>query len=121
MNTLIKGFGMLIILITSFFIVTCVVIKTSAQSQLDQNLNRAIQQTMKVLDDQRYPITTNEQLISEFHTNFFSSMDSNQEVKFKIYGVDVENGLFDVEVSLTYSYLNGQKGQVKSHRTMVLE
>ncbi|WP_249029101.1 hypothetical protein [Tannockella kyphosi] len=121
MKTCIQGFCMMIITIITILFLSTIHIKSNHQNEVDLALTTAIQQTLKVLDDQRYPIESNEELISEFARNFFIQINSDSEVEFVIYGVDYEKGLLSIEVTMYFQYIDGKTGTVNSKQTMIID
>ncbi len=121
MKTMIKGSIMAIIIIQCFFITLAVLSKSSRQTEVDLALNNAMYQSLKVTDDKRYPINSNEDLISEFSQNFVIQINSYSDVEINIFGIDYINGFLDVEVVLHYTYTNGQSDHVTSRRSMIID
>ncbi len=112
---------MLSITLLVILIMMYVTTKSLLQGEVDRATNNAIYQTMKILEDERYPIISNEELISEFKNNLFIMIQSDSAMIVRVYGIDYEKGFLDVEVILQYKHALGFVEEVKSRRSMIIE
>lgn len=121
MKTCIQGLGMMIITLVTILFMSAIHIQSNHQNEVDLAMTSAIQQTMKVLEDSRYEINSNEQLLSEFSRNFFIQINSDSEVELTVYAIDYKKGILSIEATMYYQYIDGQRGSVSSKQTMIIE
>lgn len=121
MKTIVKGFCMLVIILFFILMMLGIFNKTSRQYEIDTSLNSAIMQTMNVLNDQRYIISSNEELISELHRNLLLQINSDCDLDIYIYEVDYLKGILDVEVTATFNYSDNREGAVTSRKTVIID
>lgn len=121
MNSLIKGFGLGVITLLVVLILSCVVTKSNRQNEVDESLNTAIHQTMKVVEDNRYKISSNEELLAEFNRNLVSQFTSNSNVDVIVYDVDYAKGILDIEIEMTFKYPHGTSDKVSSRKTVIID
>lgn len=121
MKSLIKGIGIGSILLLTILIISCVVAKSNRRYELDTSLNAAIHQTMKIVNDQRYQITSDEEFTAELNRNLLLQLNSDSKVEIIIYDVDYQSGFIDTEVILTFTYPHGAKGTVSDRKTMIID
>lgn len=121
MNSVVKGFGFSIIVLLTTLIISCVVTKTNRSNEIKESLNTAIQQTVKIIQDKRYVIASNEEFVAEFYRNLLLQLDSDSKVDIAIFESDYQNGLLDAQVSLTFTYPHGMKDTVSTRKTILLD
>lgn len=121
MPKVIKTIGIGVIIALVILIISCLVSKNTRQSEIDTSLNTAIEQTIKVVHDERYKINSNEELVAEFNHNFFLELNSNSKTDIIIYDVDYQKGLLDVEIKSTFKYPHGVEDTVTSRKTMIID
>lgn len=121
MKSVMKGIGVGSILLLTILIISCVVAKSNRRYELDTSLNTAIHQTMKIVHDQRYKITSNDQFVAELNRNLLLQLNSDSKVQIVIYDVDYQTGFIDTEVILTFTYPHGAKGTVSDRKTMIID
>lgn len=121
MKSLVKGIGIAVIILLTVLMISCVVAKSNRQYELDTSLNTAIHQTVKVVNDNRYAISSNEELVAELNRNLLLQLTSDSKVEIVIYDVDYQKGFIDTEVSLSFKYPHGVLGKVSNRKTMIID
>lgn len=121
MKTVIKGICMFVIVLFFILMMLAITNKSNRQYELDSSLNSAIMQTMQVLHDERYEISSNEELLSELHRNLLLQINSNSAIEVFVYGIDIDKGLLDVGVESKFTYTDGRNGSVYSRKTVVID
>lgn len=121
MKSLVKGIGVTIIILLTVLLISCVVAKSNRQYELDTSLNTAIHQTVKVVEDHRYSISTNEEFIAELNRNLLLQINSDSKIDIIIYDVDYQKGFIDTKVSLSFKYPHGTLGKVSTRKTMIID
>lgn len=95
--------------------------RTLRQNELDNNLGKAIEQTLEnAIVTKKYKINNNQELIADAIQNILMEMDSQSEYTVTIYGADFEKGILDVGVTQKYKQLYGD-GKVSARKTVIAD
>lgn len=121
MKTIVKGICMFVIILFFILMMLAITSKSNRQYELDTALNSAIMQTMNVLYDERYEITTDYELLSEFHRNLLIQFNSDSTLEVYVYGVDYKKGLLDIGIECVFNYIDGRTGTVYSRKTVIID
>lgn len=96
--------------------------KDIRQQELDKSLNNAVYTTMEQAKvSNKYKIDTDDELIAEFNKNFLSQMNSDSEIEIQVMGVNLKEGLLDINVVNRFEYPTGAKGQVSARKAIIYE
>lgn len=121
MKTATKGLILSIIFVLALFIVTSQTQKSVKKNELNGIVARAIQETQRVINDQRYEINSNDEYLAEFSQNLVRLSSACDNLEIKVYGIDYEKGLIDVEVSIVVKYVNSKEEVIKVRKTSILD
>lgn len=96
--------------------------RSTRQSELNTSLSNALEQTMKVMFlDKTYEIPDENTFLADFTGNLVMQFASDSDVEIRVMNLDLEKGLFDVEVIQHYRGFTGTEGAVTSRKTVILE
>lgn len=104
--------------------------KSSRENELKHALSAAVEETMENLcTTQKYTVENQEEFIADFcqsllqriHVGTEESRDENLAVEVNVTGVDLEKGLLSVAVTETFTYPNGNIGEIHCSSTAILE
>ena len=121
MKSIIKVVGFGVIILLTVLILASVTSKSNRSYEIKQSLNTAIQQSAKVLNDERYKIESDAQMVAEFNRNLLLQLDSNSKISVEVYSVDYEKGMLDTQITLTFQYPHGKEDTVKTRKTVLLD
>lgn len=115
------GMSVLIIAISTFFIIASIQVNSNIYSEISMSLNEGIYKAERVLFDNKEDIHSNDELITEFNKQLDRQLADGRDYTVKVYGVDYEKGLLDVEVSTSYRNFFGNQNEVSTRRTMIID
>ena len=72
-------------------------------------------------NNRRKTISSNDEYVEEFVTNFEKLITTDTDYKVRVYGVDYEKGLLDVGVVGSFKMLNGETKTFESRKTSIIE
>ena len=121
MKSAVISFGLIIVIILSFVATSSLTSESTRKKELDTAINSAAYQSMMVIKDERYEIPTEENFMAEFSRNLLANIDSNSSVKVKLYGLDLEKGFADVEVTEKFKFPNGKEKEITSRKTVLID
>lgn len=124
MKTIISGFGLTIVLIFAILIQSNIINFTSRSHELNNAVNNAVIDTQRVMLNQRYPITTEEEYVAEFTQNLMQYINSDSDITVKVYSAETETGLLDIGVISEYSNLKFGGNDTKKYevrRTSIID
>lgn len=92
------------------------------EAELRDGLGTAVSQTMReVMESDGKGIEDREDLVAAFMQSLLAKVSSDIELTVKIYSVDIENGLMDVEVCGEYQTAAGKTKTLKVRRTVIYD
>lgn len=91
------------------------------QNELDQAVNRAVEQTAERMKAEGYPVVSREELAAELSENILSSINSDSAIEIRILECDMEKGILSVQVMESFLHPNGEDGTVSAEGTVVWE
>lgn len=121
MNTMVKSFGLLMILILTVLIQSAITSNSSHNQELNRIVDQAMNATQRVASDKRYSIASNDEYIAEFMQNLYRSTISKSDYKIAIYGIDYEKGFLDVGVTQIFKQVTGKQKEKTVRKTSILE
>lgn len=124
MRNAVIGFFMIIVLVLSGAAIHTAESKTMKKNELDTSLGAAMEQSMRLLNEEGiYSVNKengSEEFTADFIENFLMKTTSSSEFIIEILAVDVERGLLDVRASQVYPQIIGE-GKVSCRKTVLLE
>ncbi|MBA4698461.1 MAG: hypothetical protein H2212_03425 [Ruminococcus sp.] len=123
MKNAVISFFLIVILIFGIVIINTVESKTTRSNELNNNLDKAMRNSMEVLlSDNKYPAGEQgvDEFIADFIQNFLVNTTSDAQFEIDVKAADIEKGLLDVEVTGYYNQVIGT-GKVTSRKIAVLE
>lgn len=124
MKTIITGFGSILILVFTMVIQSNVINYTSRANELNNAVNNAVVDTQRVIYDERYKINNSKEYIAEFTQNLLQYINSNSNIKIKVYSADEETGILDIGVVSEYQNLKFEGNDKKTYevrRTSIID
>lgn len=121
MNTMVKSFGLLMILILTVLIQSAITSNSSHNQELNRIVDQAMNATQRVASDKRYSIESNDEYIAEFMQNLYRGTISKSDYKIAVYGIDYEKGFLDVEVTQIFKQVTGKQKEKTVRKTSILE
>lgn len=118
MKYTILGMSMFSIAIGFFVLLFSMQTKAIKQEQLSVAVSQAMQNALETGMEEGY---TPERCVDTFLDLLESELGDKGQVMAQIYYVDVEKGIFRVNVSLEFSYLAGRKNTVETERTLIYD
>lgn len=96
--------------------------QSTRETELKKSLSMAMESTMEqVYLDADYEINSKEELVADFIEALLMQVDSDASIEVNPLCVDLEHGIFSVEVIETFRYSTGKEGRVSCVKTMVLD
>lgn len=121
MVALIRYFKIVIAVVLAA-LVSCTLMQQSVlKNELKHVTNNAMYATQKVLVDNRYPISSDDEYVAEFIQNTLRSVTSKGKYEFKVYTADSEKGILDIEITVRFKYITGTEGQFSIRRTNIID
>ena len=121
MKSLVKGFMFVVIYIVSVLFISVVVQRYIKYNELNRIVSLSLQQSQRVLLDQRYKIDNNETYLLEFNSHLIRYAHYCKDFHIDIYGIDYQKGLIDVEVSTSLNYPFFDDGMIKLRKTSIID
>lgn len=122
MRTAIISCVLVLVLIITSLILFTVYNQNTRQNELEDSLDIAIEQTLENLKTRQiYSIENEKEFTADFVQNLIVYMESDSDLTIKILNLDIEKGLFDVEVTETYKQPNGSIKNITCRKTVILE
>ncbi len=121
MKSILKSFLFMIIFVLWLMIAISLVQKYVKTQELRRVVSLAMQETQRVIVDQRYVIGSNEEYIGEFSQNLLRLLQSTHGVDVEVYGVDYQKGLLDVCVKTKIQYPFRQIKELAVRKTSIVE
>lgn len=96
--------------------------KMDRQDELDRAVSAAVKQTVKASQiDEQKDITSDDEMVAEFIQLMSVNLNSDSDIKVEVMGVDYKEGMLDVKVTESFTYLNGRKGSVTIRKCAIYE
>lgn len=122
MKNVIISMGLVMMTIITILILYTVYGQNTRQNEVEEALSVAVEQTLENMKiDKSYDVNSTEEFIADFNQNLILSIESDSVLEVNILTVDIEKGLFDVEVVETFKQPNGSKGTASCRKTIILE
>ena len=122
MKNVIISMGLVMMMIITILILYTIYGQNTRQNEVEETLSVAVEQTLENMKiDKSYDINSTEEFIADFNQNLILSIESDSVLEVNILTVDIEKGLFDVEVVETFVQPNGSKGTASCRKTIILE
>lgn len=121
-----KHVGMALILFMSIVLTMASVMAVNNRSfrdnEMQNALDVAIENTLDNLrTDRVYEIEDWNVFVTDFLEDLLYQIGSDSEVSVAVKEADIENGLLSIEVTMHFTYGNGNDGHVSAERTVMLE
>lgn len=123
MRNAVTGFILLVIIILSGTIILTLETKTTRQNELDMNLGKAMEQTMKSLaadGAEESGERADKEMAADFIENFLVGTTSNSSFQVDVLEADAFKGILDVRVTEKFRQILGD-GTAEARKTVVLE
>lgn len=90
--------------------------------ELNKAVASAVKQTVQIsqIDNQK-EIRNNDEMVAEFVNILCSDMTSDTDLQIDVMGVDYKEGLLDVKVTGSFTYLNGKKENIIVRKTAIYD
>ncbi len=122
MKTVIIAITSVICILSVVMIQSSINSKSARESELRDSLSAAVSQTMREVMKQDGDETINKkEFVAAFLQSFLVKINSDADIKVKIIGLDLEEGLLDVEVEAAYKDVKQKEKVLKLRRTVVYE
>lgn len=132
MRLLCRLFGLGFVFIISIALFSQMMMMNVRRDELNTAISTAMSSTQIIMQEQiedqklgtnnrRKTISSNDEYIQEFTTNFEMLVDSDTDYTVKVYGVDYQKGLLDVKVEGKFKMLNGEYKTFDSRKTSIVE
>lgn len=121
MKSIIKGFMFTVIFILSLLIAMVIMQKYVVTTELNRIVSQAISETQRVISDQRYEISNNDEYLAEFSQSLVRLSSACNEFDIEVFGIDYERGLLDIKVSTDIHYMNGKEEKTSVRKTSVVD
>lgn len=116
------GFGIVLILILSMFIIMSVDSRSIRQKETQANLSSTVAGVMNDLClDRHYTIRESDLFVADFIQAMTVRVTSDSNLTVTVLDVETEKGLLTMEVKETFRYPNGKEGNVTAVKTILLE
>lgn len=116
------GFGIVLILILSIFIILSGDSRSIRQKETQANLSSTVAGVMNDLClDRHYTIEDSDLFIADFVQAMTVRVTSDSNLTVAVLDVDTEKGFLTMEVKETFRYPNGKEGNVTAVKTILLE
>lgn len=110
-----------IVFLLSVLIISVLCQRYIKYHELDRIVSLSLQQTQRVLLDQRYEIESNEEYIGEFINRITTMSHYCENLDIYIYEADYQKGLLDIEVKSELIYPASFKGKINIRRTSIID
>ncbi len=122
MKNVIISIGLVMMMIITILILYTIYGQNTRQNEVEETLSVAVEQTLENMKiDKSYDVNSTEEFIADFNQNLILSIESDSELEVNILSVDIDKGLFDVEVIETFKQPNGSVGHASCRKTIILE
>lgn len=92
------------------------------ENEMDKALNTAVEESLGQLKAEGgYGFNDYHELIADFNQALLLHVSSDSDIKIDILTADLERGVLDVEIELSYQTVNGKKGKSSCRKTVILE
>jgi hypothetical protein len=96
--------------------------KERRTAELERALNLAMEQTLEQLSlPDAYSPADDEELVAMFEQQLLVQLNGQADYEIHVLDVDAKKGLLSVEVSESFSYINGESGSISARRLILLE
>ena len=97
--------------------------KENRRNEAENGLRTAIENAVENLTESKkdYTIDNTTEYVSDFIEQLIMQLDSNSEVAVSIVKTDYEKNMLSIDVTQTFTYLNGKKGTVNCEKTIVMD
>lgn len=120
MKTMITGITLILIMVLSLGINISIAEKDIRQDEIELSTNNAIRQSMNNAKiKEMYSIENDEELMSEFNRTLLTQINSDSNITVKVYGINYDEGLMNIEVISDFKYFNGADGKVSVRKTII--
>lgn len=113
-----------LLFLSIFIMIICIVNMNQKSFQINETHQIANESTFYPLKQSANPYhqkMTNDELVAEVLRQVVLSKQSDSDIKVQILGIDVENGMLDVNIIQTFHHANGKEEQISSRKTIILE
>lgn len=120
MKNAVIGFTLLVILVFSAIAINTAGTQKMRQNELDASLGRSLKKSLEIFKvDKSYQISEDE-LVADVAQNIMESKAEGSSLQIKIYQLDPEAGILDIEATETFNQVIGQ-GTVKARKKLIYE
>lgn len=132
MRGLTRMFGLSIIFLLLIMIFSQLMVYNVKKDEVVTNVTTASSTTQYAIQEQiedkiygthnaRKTINSNQEYLEDFKNNLDKLMSDGSKYEIKVYGIDYEKGLLDVEVISSFKMLNGKVTTVSSRKTSIVD
>lgn len=132
MRLIVRIYGMCMIFVLSAMIFLQMMSFNVRRDELINCTSMAMSSTQIVIQEQieddlygtetrRKDITSNEEYLEEFATNFYKLVSTNSNFHIDVYGIDYTKGFLDVEVTSSFPMFLGGTKTITSRKTSIVD
>lgn len=120
MKTAIVGFILIIMSVYSLGINISISEKDIRQDEIELSTDNAIRQTIKNAKiKEMYQIKDEDEMMADFNRTLLTQINSDSEITVKVYGINYQEGMMNIEVISKFKYFNGVEDEVSVRRTII--
>lgn len=120
MKSALLGFTLIAVIVFSLGINISIAEKDIRKDEIELSTNNAIRQTItNAKIKEMYKIGSEDEMMSDFNRTLLTQISSNSEITVKVYGLNYEEGLMNIEVISKFKYFNGKPGKVSVKKTII--
>ena len=122
-----KNTGIFVTIIVGLIICIAIVFsfadRSSRKTESENGLRNAIENTVENLSENKkdYTVANAEEYVADFMEQLLLELDSNSEVTVEVLEADYEKNLLSIEVTETFTYINGKTGSVTCKKTIIMD
>ena len=132
MRLLCRLFGLGFVLVACVALFSQMLMMNIRRDELNVAISTAMSSTQVIMQEQiedvklgtsnrRKTISSNDEYVQEFITNFDKLVSTETDYTVKVYGVDYQKGLLDIGVEGKFKMLNGEYKTFDSRKTSIIE
>ncbi len=117
-------YGLIMMAVVGMFLAMVLTVqgRTTRQNEITQSIDHAMKNTMEYYQNQgREEGMKEDEFMAYFLETFLVGCNSNSQIQVKVLKLDLETGLFSVEIAQNYVHPNGNSGTVLTTRTIICE
>lgn len=97
--------------------------RSNRKTEAENGLRNAIENAVENLSDSKkdYTVANADEYVADFIEQLLLELDSNSDVSIEILEADYQRNLLSVEVTETFTYINGKTGTVTCEKTIIMD